>query len=253
MVSILRKRVTYANVALTVALVFAMSGGAFAASKYLITSTKQISPKVLKALKGADGRSGATGPVGAAGPAGPAGTQGPAGPVGSAGPMGATGEQGPAGPAGSAGAPGKAGKDGSPWTVGTLPSGKTETGVWAFGGLSEGPQTFVVASFAVPLAEPLGEGHAHYINQKGLEINFPNEEEVTSTVCRGTAAAPSAEPGNLCIYTISLSKTFTNSEVISGEASGDAHSASAGRTGAFMQGFLEAGGKGDGTWAVTAE
>ena len=57
----IRKRVTYANVAMTLALVFAMSGGAYA-SKYLITSTKQISPKVLKTLKGAAGK---TGPAGA--------------------------------------------------------------------------------------------------------------------------------------------------------------------------------------------
>ena len=34
------KRMTYANVALTLALVFAMTGGAYAAKKYLITSTK---------------------------------------------------------------------------------------------------------------------------------------------------------------------------------------------------------------------
>ena len=46
---VMRGRLSYANVAMTLALVFAMSGGAYAASKYVITSTKQISPKVLKA------------------------------------------------------------------------------------------------------------------------------------------------------------------------------------------------------------
>ena len=60
----IRKRVSYTNVVLTLILVFAMSGGAYAAGRYLITSTKQISPKVLKALAG---KSGATGPAGAAG------------------------------------------------------------------------------------------------------------------------------------------------------------------------------------------
>ena len=66
MLSAIRKRLTYANVAMTLALVFAMTGGAYAANKYLITSTKQISPKVLKSLKGATGTNGAAGPAGAA-------------------------------------------------------------------------------------------------------------------------------------------------------------------------------------------
>ena len=52
----MHKRLTYANVAATLALVLAMSGGALAASHYLINSTKQINPKVLKKLKGATGR-----------------------------------------------------------------------------------------------------------------------------------------------------------------------------------------------------
>ncbi len=55
------RRMSYANVAATMALVFAMSGGALAAGRYLITSTKQISPKVLKALEGKAGPKGATG------------------------------------------------------------------------------------------------------------------------------------------------------------------------------------------------
>ena len=37
-----RRRVSYANVAATLALVFAMTGGAYAAKQYVITSTKQI-------------------------------------------------------------------------------------------------------------------------------------------------------------------------------------------------------------------
>ena len=46
-----RKRLTYANVAATLALVFSMTGGALAAKHYLINSTRQINPKVLKKLK----------------------------------------------------------------------------------------------------------------------------------------------------------------------------------------------------------
>ena len=66
----MRRHLTYANVAATLALVFAMTGGAFAAKHYLINSTKQINPKVLKKLKGAHGKTGATGPPGQTGSAG---------------------------------------------------------------------------------------------------------------------------------------------------------------------------------------
>ena len=52
----MRKRLSYANVTATLALVFAMSGGAMAANHYLITSTKQINPKVLKKLNGQAGQ-----------------------------------------------------------------------------------------------------------------------------------------------------------------------------------------------------
>lgn len=46
-----RRHLSYANVVATVALVFAMSGGALAAAHYLITSTSQIKPSVLRTLK----------------------------------------------------------------------------------------------------------------------------------------------------------------------------------------------------------
>src|ERR1700688_5220930 len=80
-----RKHLTYANITATLALVFAMSGGALAAHHYLISSTKQISPKVLKKLKGRTGKTGHTGKTGATGATGPAG---PAGKEGSQGPQG---------------------------------------------------------------------------------------------------------------------------------------------------------------------
>jgi len=89
----IRARLTYANVVATLALVFAMAGGAAAASHYLITSSKQISPKVLKELK----KPGPKGATGAGGPAGPAGATGPAGANGSSGAAGATGKEGPQG------------------------------------------------------------------------------------------------------------------------------------------------------------
>lgn len=90
----IRNHLSYANVVATLALVFAMSGGALAASHYVINSTKEINPKILKRLKGAAGAKGATG---AAGAAGAVGTQGPAGATGSQGPGGSTGPSGTSG------------------------------------------------------------------------------------------------------------------------------------------------------------
>lgn len=45
-----RPRLSYANVAATLALVVALSGGALAATQYVVTSTNQIKPSVLKTL-----------------------------------------------------------------------------------------------------------------------------------------------------------------------------------------------------------
>ena len=77
----LRRHLNYANVVATLALLFAMSGGALAAKHYLINSTKDIKPRVLKKLQG---RVGKTGNPGAPGAAGASGAQGPTGPAGSA-------------------------------------------------------------------------------------------------------------------------------------------------------------------------
>jgi hypothetical protein len=62
------------------ALFFALGGTAIAAHHYLITSTSQIKPSVLKALHGKQGPPGEAGANGAPGPQGPAGPGGPAGP-----------------------------------------------------------------------------------------------------------------------------------------------------------------------------
>jgi len=87
----MRRHISYANVAATLALVFAMSGGALAASHYLINSTKQINPKVLKKLKGNAGPKGLTGLNGATGATGTTGLKGETGAAGSKGETGATG------------------------------------------------------------------------------------------------------------------------------------------------------------------
>jgi hypothetical protein len=104
----MRRRLSYANVVATLALVFAMSGGALAANHYLINSTKQINPKVLKKLKGITGKAGAPG---ANGPIGLAGAPGPGGKEGLAGKEGLVGKEG------------KEGKPGEP--------GQSATKLWA--------------------------------------------------------------------------------------------------------------------------
>jgi hypothetical protein len=67
-------RLTTVVTALVVAL--ALGGTAVAAKKYVITSTKQVSPKVLKKLRGKRGPQGVAGPAGAAGPTGAKGDRG---------------------------------------------------------------------------------------------------------------------------------------------------------------------------------
>jgi hypothetical protein len=82
------------NLVAWLALFVALGGTSLAASHYLITSTKQIKPSVLKVLHGADGKPGPPGPAGAAGARGATGPAGPQGNAGSAGSIGTRGEPG---------------------------------------------------------------------------------------------------------------------------------------------------------------
>jgi hypothetical protein len=106
----LRKHVTPATVMAFVALVFAVTGGAFAAGSHgggsgLGSGSKATASTTLAtaAKSKSKTKAGARGPAGPAGKTGPAGATGPPGP---AGPGGAQGSQGPAGAAGAAGAAG---------------------------------------------------------------------------------------------------------------------------------------------------
>jgi hypothetical protein len=196
MFSMIRKRLTYANVAMTLALVFAMTGGAYAANKYLITSTKQISPKVLKSLKGKAGANGAQGPAGAAGAAGPAGATGPAG----------AGASGPAGPAGPTGPAGQAGTNGTTGFTKTLPSGETEKGTWGILQHTSGVQKAgTTVSFNIPLAKAPA---VHWIRANEQEATAKGEQP--STACTGSVTNPTASKGNLCVYTGRENNLSTN-------------------------------------------
>ena len=174
----MRRHLNYANVIATLALFFAMTGRSAGGKHYLINSTKQINPKVLKKLKGRTGRTGATGTAGLSG------REGPAGPIGK---EGRIGQRGPVA---------KEGKDGEPGPlVSTLPSGKTLTGVFqATDALPANAKGFAEAtiSFTFPLAAA------------------PNVEVIqaggaASEHCPGTIEGPSAAAGYLCLYTTASS------------------------------------------------
>jgi hypothetical protein len=255
MFSSIRKRFTYTNVAMTLALVFAISGGAYAAGKYLITSTKQISPKVLKSLQGKVGANGSPGPAGPAGPQGPAGSQGVAGSKGETGVAGtsvaSTESKAKIGPCKEGGSEFKAssgttyacnGEKGKEGTFGgsALPEGKTLTGYWGASGYGEtGAEegTPGYASTAVNFALPLSvTPTAHFIKAG----------ETPPSQCPGTAEAPAATPGNLCVFATNVDNAYLhNGSVYPGV---QAHT-----SGFTLVGLTAAKGAIDieGSWAVT--
>ena len=227
MFSAIRRRmhVSPATVIASLALVFAMTGGAYAAGRYVITSPKQIKPSVLKSLQGKAGpagKSGVNGTNGAAGPQGAAGAQGPQGPKGETGTAGTDGSSVTSAEikpgnathcSGLGGAEFKSpsgtttacnGKEGSPWTAGgTLLGGQTLKGAWSLVANAPGPfsRASDSVSFDISLAAPPA---AHYISENAMEpfYNATTEkiEERTSVACPGSVAEPQAEPGDLCVY-----------------------------------------------------
>jgi hypothetical protein len=258
-----RIHVSPATAIATVALVFAMTGGAYAASKYLITSTKQISPKVLKSLKGKPGPAGANGANGAGGPAGPTGPAGGTGAAGTNGTNGTNGEPGKPGESVTSkekaiGQIGKCAVGGSEFTVGgkatyacngtpgaihpgeTLPPGASETGVWDMPTRFTPPPpsgeevVFIPISFPIPLKAALDAAHVHFIELfggtppagcKGNSENLPLE----------------AEPGNLCIWGVTTgnggARSFTSS--INSSLNVEAPSEGAGKNGAILTGAIQ--------------
>jgi hypothetical protein len=284
MFSYVRRHASFVNLVAIIALVFAMTGGALAAKKYLITSTSQIKPSVLKSLQGTRG------PPGPAGAAGAQGAQGPAGPAGagSQGPAGAKGENGAAGAKGATGATGKTGPEGLPGIKGatgatgptgpagitgpegvcasascTLPSGATETGTWDIdiAGLSEFASVSTPISFPIRLAS---SGRAFFFTKKQtIEKEFEVEPSgqkggcvggaptCEPSGCTGSVAEPTAPKGALCVYTEAETAASTEfADIALGGA------LEHGRVGAFI--FFSALGepshvKARGTWAVTAQ
>ena len=193
MFRVLRRNLTPGTVIAFVALVFALTGGAFAATggdggSHAVVSATVVKKKHKAPPRGPAGPKGATG---AAGPAGAAGAPGAQGPAGAKGETGAAGTNGTDGTNGTAGANGKsvtstalsAGnhtghcpEGGSQFTVGatesyacngekgaegnikaSLSPGETETGTIFFS-FSEGGEQHAAISFPIPLGAPM-EAH----------------------------------------------------------------------------------------------
>ncbi len=264
-----------------VALVAALGGGAYAATGGSGGGKATVSAK---------GKPGPRGPRGKTGPAGSAGPVGPVGPVGQAGAKGDPGAPGSNGSNGADGADGK-GTEAIPFvgskgtcTEGqggievksaapptyvcnaggfpeTLPAGRTETGLWAFGDTPAKPgsaQLFVPISFPVPLEADLSfdpdpaESQVHAVSPTGEELNLNTFELEPSTHCLGSVAAPIADPGNLCVYLANMGGFQLFNHQI-GKA--DVVTSGASQQGAVLKVTLEVDTdvRGSGTWAVTAE
>jgi hypothetical protein len=207
------------------ALIFALAGGAYAASGGLTGKQKKEVKAIAKSLQG-------TGPAGSPGPAGPGGSQGSAGSNGKDGTNGKDGSNGQSVKAETEspgahcseggvkltsasgvsyvcnGEEGPQGNAGSPWTLGgTLPSGATETGAWIlprpFTKIESEPgpnETFAVPiSFSIPLVGDLDEAHVHL-------VTFPEAPpagcENSSHPGPASFANPEAVSGNLCVYAL---------------------------------------------------
>lgn len=139
--------------------------------------SKVFSQRFSKRFPGPIGPRGFPGLPGAPGEDGDDGDDGDKGDKGDKGDTGATGATGPEGPEG---------EEGSPWTAGgTLPSGETLTGTWAFSGQPSGTLAFAAASFPIPLAAAIPPGNTHVA---------PDAE------CPGTAADPQANAGHMCVF-----------------------------------------------------
>ncbi len=238
-----------------VALVLALTGGAFAATPHggggaTATAAKsKAKPKAKAGPRGPAGPAGKTGATGATGPAGatgPGGAAGAKGETGGAGVQGVQGETGATGPQGPIGDTGVQGPQGEPWTPNnTLPANAKEKGTWSVAGV---PATYfgkelvsASISFTIPLEKPIAEAEVHIVTQ-GETIE-----------CPGGVEKPEALPGNLCIF-IQASNNAKESDILDVSPEGFLKKG-AGTVGTTLLIEPETAGEGVlifGSWAVTA-
>jgi len=170
----------YANVTATIALVLSLSSGALAADHYLINSTKQISPKVLRELRGRGGNAGATGATGSAGASGVTGVPGAAGPQGATGaagtPGGATGATGAEGATGATGAEGHAGATGAEGEPGAIGATGAAGSALAYAHVTEAGGVEEAKNFG-KVTQVGGKGGIYCISE--LPGGIPHNAEVT--------------------------------------------------------------------------
>jgi len=222
MFSPLRNRFGIPGVISVIALVFAMMGGAYAASNNSGGGKATASAKAKRGPRGPKGPTGPTGPAGPQGPAGPAGKDGANGTSGAPGADGksveveAAGAECPEGGSkfkvggvvkgaacnGAEGEPGEDGEDGEPGILHpgeSLPSGATETGSWLLpGGSPAGTATTI--SFAIPLQAELGPLNVKYVPKGGTPPTECENAEHTGTA---GPSNPEASKGFLCVYAAS--------------------------------------------------
>lgn len=235
MFSNLRRHLSYANVTATTALVFAMSGGALAASHYIITSTSQIKPSVRTHLHGAAGARGAAGAAGATGSAGPAGPTGATGATGAQGLKGEKGEQGPPGPT----------------EFKELPSGQSEHGAWSFAGAGAEGTDLAPISFPIPLKAKLGKEDVQFVGEEEGEHESKWNHAILPLDCKGTVGKPEAQPGHLCVF---VQRQLGGGEFIEATNPEEpSFTSGAGKSGTLLIFELaEPGTQGRGVWVVTA-
>jgi hypothetical protein len=214
------RRISYANVTSTLALVLALGGTSWAAVTISGANIKNNSVTAADLAKGSvtssEVRNGSLRAADFAAGALPAG------------PRGATGAPGAAG---AAGAPGANGAQGLPGPLpDTLPAGKTLRGAYEVQAHT-GQLNDELTSFVFPLATA-PDKHLWLLGQS-------NPDPVH---CPGTAADPQAAPGHVCVYEQSKPDGAGTSAMILGA---DRFS--------FTASFFSAtGGFSAGTWAVTA-
>jgi hypothetical protein len=230
-----------------IALVFALTGGAYAASGALTGKQKKEVEKIAKKFAGKNGAAGATGPAGSPGAPGKDGTSGAAGKNGESVKLAAATACGvPGGTKLTVGAESKEvcnGEDGETGFTDTLPSGKTETGAWAWGPV---PKEITEAKMAVSLPIPMAAGTElsfHFVTEEEAEENPP-------AACPGAVSEPLAIPGNVCMYEAFGTGAFTSIGVFNPET---LEAGKLGSTGGILT-FFEVVEKkqGRGTWAATA-